>query len=541
MLHDVMVYLCVSSSQNPTTLDILGCESDKKKSLNHYSVKKLESTTSLVHLNWFGEILAQFTRFFFLKNRFIDWLGKKPVICMKNANPSAIDVRISSIHHDFNSSSKSTEVPLVEKSPPLVLNLIADKVTEKSAELDKQTISTVETNVSPSLGAEPIVVPHTQESPKIVEEVIKTSSIEITETIPSLTQVLRDINTKFRPLTQFFTKQYLVLKENKNKEVQTTFQRFFTQKTKEEQALATTQSMQLKDHLLTKYGADFKADGWHGYTSLGRLIWQDEKFITMVSANPLILVAFIVDEKEFSETSLGGILLAGPGRQEIAYLATVAPNWRKVPKNFTWDLHVMALTNPVTEETPFQPNLEFLNQFQKMMEAISLMFVPKPLEENPVSASMAWVENASIPDLLAKYEECVSTTVLAQTITYSSAGNSTLPWNMAEQCFEVMYSYKQIYEHHKNDTDPMGYGLVSHALDVRHLAAALYFVNNQESLSKEKPWRAMFNKNREHLLVGIQNFKHLIERMQGTTTPSTDCELFKIRLQQLLKLTMSKQ
>ena len=85
----------------------------------------------------------------------------------------------------------------------------------------------------------------------------------------------------------------------------------------------------------------------------------------------------ILNESYLSESSLGGWLLAGPGEQELASLATVVPNWTKVPESLTRNLQAMDPSD-VENETPFSPDLEFLIQFQLMIEEISKDLLPKP-------------------------------------------------------------------------------------------------------------------------------------------------------------------
>ena len=56
-----------------------------------------------------------------------------------------------------------------------------------------------------------------------------------------------------------------------------------------------------------------------------------------------------------------------------------------------------------------------------------------------------------------------------------SAGTSTLQANMYRQCLEVMNNYGKLFIHHNGEVAAvLGYGLVSHALDARHLIAAIY-------------------------------------------------------------------
>ncbi len=538
MLHNVMVQFCVSSSTN---LDIAKEDLDTKKWWGSYSVKKLDTTVSHVRLNWFGMVLAQFARFFFQRNRFIGWLGQGQVISLKKVENNSVENRIFSILTDkikiADDNRKNVEKPAeVEQSPNESIQPRNPPVTHQEPTLSAKIV------VDSPLENPAAVLPEQLVSIASAPTSFEGVTVDKPDVTPSQISILRDLNTNFRPLARFFTEQHLVLKKKGKKGVQQTFQAIFDKAEKEKQKDAIAQVKALTTHLCKRYNLDFQNDGWHGYTSLGRVIWQDEEFIRLITKNPFILVALVLGDQNLSEGSLGGILLAGPGRQELAYLATVAPNWIKAPQTFTWKLNVMNPHNMPLQETPFHPTLEYLNHFKEMLVGISqTLALAESIEKDSFDASMTWVESASVIELLDKYKQCVTDTKLAQEITYSTAGDSTLPWNMAQQCFEVMYTYREIYEHHKSDSTSMGYGLVSHALDARHLAAALYFINKKETLKEESNWSAMYHKNYQGSLgVGITNFTSMIERMKSDTASPEDQELFKIRLQQLLKLVISK-
>lgn len=253
MLHQVITYLCISNSQNLNRFDVSNSDFNKKN-LGSYSIKKIDDTTSIVRLNWFGEILAQFARFFFLKNRFVGWLAKGTVISLNDQQPGSPDRRVHTLLEKLHPPQPQVaEHPSVDQTP------LSDEGVVKGSDVITQTIAPGETSnledtsTLSSLTTDRIMISHPQQNQQSLltttsnnNPIITTPfATDVSETIPPQTKVLQNLNTKFRPLSRFFTEQHLVLKKKGKEKVQTTFQHFLTQKTMEEQNLAKTQQFPL--------------------------------------------------------------------------------------------------------------------------------------------------------------------------------------------------------------------------------------------------------------------------------------------------------
>lgn len=154
-----------------------------------------------MRLNVFGEILAQFTRFFFLKNRFVSWLAEGSVISLKDQQTGSIDHRVQSLSENLHPTKP--------------------EVAEESSAYNPNSSSIIISNQQ-----------QTQQNPLTTSSennpVITTPfAMDVAETIPPQTRVLQDLNTKFRPLARFFTEQHLTLKKQGKEVVQKTFKNFF--------------------------------------------------------------------------------------------------------------------------------------------------------------------------------------------------------------------------------------------------------------------------------------------------------------------------
>lgn len=297
----------------------------------------------------------------------------------------------------------------------------------------------------------------------------------------------------------------------------------------------------LEERLTAKYGEEFSQLGWwHGRSSFQRILWQDEEFLKAITDSEVVLG---IIERGFNkrEKDLGGgntifsLMFYGLADNQLSYLASVSPNWAYKPKCVNWSHLQMMTLSSSREETPRIVTENYLDNLAKSLDVVKQVIkgnFGKP-DSNQMKKVSTGINNASISDLLRAFRELINTDKAINTLTFGAAGNSTLAPSMARQCFEVMMSYPQLLERHKSDLSSVfGYGLVSHALDARHLAAAIYMINSNSSSSYTLV---------EELEPAKEFVSQLLQDAESGRLDSESTNLLKIRLQQLLMLVVLKR
>jgi hypothetical protein len=302
---------------------------------------------------------------------------------------------------------------------------------------------------------------------------------------------------------------------------------------------------ELESHLLKKYGSDFASVGWHGRTSFQRIVWQDPKFVKAIQ-DPLVVKAIFINAANKQEGNLAGntlsnLMLYGLGGNRLSYLISVSPNWDSKPSGVTWDkLSDMGLLS-AKSETPRKVSSEYLEDVGKALASLKNVLSSSSgissVEASPqVSTINRQINNASLSDLLNAFTQLVNDDTKIRGITLGVAGPSTEPNRMAGQCYEVMSTYSQLLELNKGDhAAVLGYGLVSHALDARHLAAALYVSANPAS-SYVKQIQDRYG---DKLEEGKQALMQLIDDAKNGKLDEEASNLLKVRLQQIMTIVAS--
>lgn len=294
---------------------------------------------------------------------------------------------------------------------------------------------------------------------------------------------------------------------------------------------------ELKD----KYGTDFASVGWHGRLSQQRILFQHTKFLQMMSDKDMVK-AVLKRHQDGTEQNLGAgnkiatALCFALSGNNLSYLATVAPNWANVPKidGYNWG-HIdgMGSSFPVTDDPAFEPDLRHLKNFQKAMKSIQSVMNEIAPEDVKISRQekdlQKELDDASVSELIKVFNGLINDPSKIKSITVGEAGWSTFPQPMANQSYGVMKHYNKLLNEvvENSDEKALGYGMISHALDARHLAAALYYDAHDDDAS--------FSGN-----SGRQAFHDLMERAQGNPNSQTAL-LVKVRLHQLMKIVAEKQ
>jgi hypothetical protein len=310
----------------------------------------------------------------------------------------------------------------------------------------------------------------------------------------------------------------------------------------EKKSLSFNQKI-LKDlnaYLLKYYGYDLSVKGiaWHGRASQQRIIWQDPKVLETLQDPDLIRVMLFQAQNK-KEVDLGGgntlssVLLYGLASNNFSYLTTVAPNWPDTPviEGVSWSL-LSDMKVPPYKERPLVVDGEYLQQVKKSCESLQSVLTNiygKPQSKNIEDEAVAKASSAkllsAINGILSKANfEQVSSLIVGQ------AGKSTELPRMNGQALEVFTEYDNILKFHQGDhSKVLGYGLVSHALDAKHLSAAIYGI-----LEGQANYRLVVTPDAQNAL------KKLLKDASENKLGEPGNALMKVRLEQVYTLMLER-
>lgn len=313
----------------------------------------------------------------------------------------------------------------------------------------------------------------------------------------------------------------------------------------------------LEQYIKDTYHAHFDAVPmqWHGRLSLQRMLWQDARFVEAI-ADPLVIKAMLIQTKENTEMNLASnekfflssALLFGIGSNRLSYLVSVTPNWPQKPSKVEWKDYKssMSLDNILSvDEEPrkvSETNLKGIHKgLQLLAQTLNMAAPADPSAPSPLRTVDEAISHASVADLIKAFNLFIDNDAKAKKLI--DTGSTTKPYQMASQCFAVMLGYKELLDIEKGDhSKVLGYGLVSHALDARHLAAALFLLNHPESdaanILHHKPEASLdsncFKENPEALETAKAYLSTLLKDASEGKLDAQATLLLKIRLQQVL-------
>lgn len=305
----------------------------------------------------------------------------------------------------------------------------------------------------------------------------------------------------------------------------------------------------LEKHLKNKYLVDFKDLGWHGRTSWQRILWQDEEFIKAIQY-PLMIKAILINaankqERDLSEkTTISSLMFYGLKTNRLSYLISVSPNWCNKPNCISWNSLKSMNLSINNLENPRKITLKYLENVNKSLKSLREVLISSDCtsveKDVKLLAINQQILNASLPDLISAFKQVVNNDDKIYKMTFSAAGASTRPHRMAGKCYEVLMNYENLLKRHNGDhATILGYGLVSHALDARHLAAAIYISEHPNSIYVNK-----INKRYENRL-DLHKAKEVLDTLlDHTSMGKLDLEsytLLKVRLQQLMSLVVTNR
>lgn len=300
----------------------------------------------------------------------------------------------------------------------------------------------------------------------------------------------------------------------------------FSSKEKQRSSWLVNEVKELENYLKEKYAPDFSCIHWHGRMSWQRLIWQDQQFIQALS-NPLIVKQIFTNANNKQETDIGGenflskIILYALADNRLSYLATAAPNLYNLPyiQGVTWSHLNSILVTKIEKECPLQISPAYIDSFTSAINSIKAVFdinaltLHSTMEIKKQKEINHSILKLSAPDLMSRIVSLLNDPQKLSKFTQGAAGSSTGPVPMNNQYIDVLTKYDDILKYHSGDhASVLGYGLISHALDARHLASALCFYNQKNNAYK--------------LLTDLYNEE----------LPPNALLLLKIRLQQIVSM-----
>ena len=232
-----------------------------------------------------------------------------------------------------------------------------------------------------------------------------------------------------------------------------------------------------------RYRHDFAALAWHGRTSHMRMVWQDSDVQTAL-LDPDQADALAADALADSgpTSRLAALLLVGIVENRPSYLLTAVPNWRCRPAlaSAAWsrlsDMDAPADTRPpvLIDAHTVSRGLTAIQSFGAALAASPAAAVaPRETAVAACAEFSSVLDQATVSSLVGTISTLLDEP-RARLLVHGVAGASTELTRMSGQCLEVMTGLPALLAVHDGDhVAVLGHGLVSHALDAKHLVAAI--------------------------------------------------------------------
>lgn len=234
--------------------------------------------------------------------------------------------------------------------------------------------------------------------------------------------------------------------------------------------------------LATRHGSAFREPSWHGPTSLQRVVWQDPEALALL-ADPAATLAIVHRYQQGQGralgpiTTLGNAVVGGLACNRPSYLLTACPNWALRPPapDVSFDrLSDMRVPDHEQPE-PFIVTDDLLDAVASAIGAVQYTLVTEGMLIAHPSTNEVWdaIDRASAKRLHDAVVELLSPEKAFLLMDRPDNPSTSVP-RMTGQCLEVMQYFDQLLETHAGSLERvLGFGLVSHALDAKHLAATL--------------------------------------------------------------------
>jgi len=299
----------------------------------------------------------------------------------------------------------------------------------------------------------------------------------------------------------------------------------------------------LEDRLMERYRSEFERHAWHGPTSLQRVVWQDRELLGLL-VEPSVARACLDRHRSGRMralgpmTDLGSAIFGGLARNRPAYLLSVCPNWAQRPgvDGVAFDRLDDMRVPEIEQRTPFLLSDEYLDAGADAIAAIEEVLIERvridgecteeqPDEDALLKEQEIWrrIDRCSSERLQTAAVALLAGDRAARLIE-NPAIPSTALRRMVGQCFEVLDLYPRLLQGCEGSHEhALGFGLVSHALDAKHLAAALVLTADTNSPDRD-------------LGLGAQTFRMLMKDASLERLGPVADTLIRVRLQQVIRL-----
>lgn len=229
-----------------------------------------------------------------------------------------------------------------------------------------------------------------------------------------------------------------------------------------------------------RFAAELALPRWHGPTSYQRMIWQDPEVLALVAApgavDTLLDGLAAGRSRPIGRVNLAGALVAGLAVNRPSYLFGACPNWAALPNVAVMDLDPLDDMRPPTaarQAKPFRVTETLAADARVALRAFAARLVPTPDAADRRAALWSAIGEASPARLVAALASLLTPARL-DALVHDREVASTAPPRMRGQCLEVMSLWPALCAALQSDLEAaLGFGLVSHALDAKHLAAML--------------------------------------------------------------------
>lgn len=237
----------------------------------------------------------------------------------------------------------------------------------------------------------------------------------------------------------------------------------------------------LEASLAERHATDLAMVGWHGPTSFQRMIWQDAETLGLLAEPDCVCAAIHRWSRgeglRLGKTNLGRALLEGLSNNRPAYLFSACPNWPAMPdidESRCSSLIEMRPSPGRVQKVPYELDACLIGLASTAMDSFAIILEAKT-NDVPPRFSAIWEAIGTLDD--RGLRSALATLVTPQRcsqLVHAPSVPSTAVERMRAQAFEVLELVPRILAGYQDDLPAvLGLGLVSHALDAKHLLASV--------------------------------------------------------------------
>lgn len=254
--------------------------------------------------------------------------------------------------------------------------------------------------------------------------------------------------------------------------------------TKEEINHASNIVYETQETIETRYGDELIKPEWHGYTSFQRVYWQDPDFLKLLTSPSAVKWLINNFDPNSEEFDLSSFLVYGLKDNVISYLATASPNWEAKPQSLM-SCDCRTMESKIQQSfPPRRMDEENVILFNNALETVYQVFkeaIDKDISELNLDYYHCLNEADTeklfnvIWKLCKKSAKIDNVRGLVIRSVQGKSSSSKQWWQLHDQSLDVMKHYNHLLEACNNDhAAALSYGLISHALDARHLLTIIY-------------------------------------------------------------------